>query len=879
MTVTTDTKIKILHLEDLDSDAELVERKLKKSGLLFELLLVDNRVDFEKALSGFLPDIILSDHSLVNFNSLQALQIMKDHGSKVPFILITATVSEDFAVEVMKLGAEDYILKDRLQRLPAAIYKALEVTRLEKEEKEAIEKINKAKHLYAFISQVNQNIVHLDDEGALFRNACRLAHDFGKFKMAWIGLIDSTNQSIHLVEQCGIPVEELALFAHAPYDDNGPQSYVVRTGNYYISNNVAHDIQLQSWKPYAAKHGICSCMVLPIKKAGHIIGTLNLYAAELNFAAQEEISLLIEVAADISFALDSFEKEKQHKIAEALIIKSEKRFRHTLDGMMEGVQMHDFNWKYIYVNDALVKDSTYLKNQLLGHTLMEKYPGIEQTKLFTVLQRCMTSRVTEQLESEFVFPNGTKAFFELSIQPIPEGIFILSINITERKKTAEKIKVNEAKYRSVVENIHESLIVEDAEGKLLYANNEFCNMFGFKPFELKKLTLKDYTSAESYPEIIARHKNRIEGLPVAEEFVYKGRRKDGTEIWVEARVSSILENGKIIGTQSLERDITGRRQAEDKIVKTSRLYAFISSINKSIVHVENEQELLNHACTIAVNIGQFKMAWIDLVDEQTGTLDIVSISGADSTVKTAKKLSGMHYSDAKLSGTPTGIALSTGLLAVSNNLQNDPAMQPWKKELVKNGIQAGMALPIKKFGKTVGVFGLYSATENFFDEAEISLLEEATGDISFALENFEREKKHRQTEELVLKNEKRFRSLIEKSADMKTLTNEEGNFMYGSPSITKVFGYSMDEFLNKPSVMFFHPDDVPGFVNNKLLIQDQPGKSFPFQYRFLHKNGSWIWCEGTLTNMLHEPGIEAFVSNFRDISEKKKNRAAAGFRP
>ncbi|UEG51233.1 PAS domain S-box protein [Ferruginibacter lapsinanis] len=119
-------KLKILHLEDLDSDAELVERELKKGNILFDKLVVDTRDDFENALAQFSPDIILSDHSLPSFNSIQALKIVKRAGLNIPFILITATVSEEFAVSVMQEGADDYILKDKMGRLPSAIAHVME---------------------------------------------------------------------------------------------------------------------------------------------------------------------------------------------------------------------------------------------------------------------------------------------------------------------------------------------------------------------------------------------------------------------------------------------------------------------------------------------------------------------------------------------------------------------------------------------------------------------------------------------------------------------------------------------------------------------------------------------------------------------------------
>ncbi|MES2761889.1 MAG: PAS domain S-box protein [Bacteroidota bacterium] len=139
-----------------------------------------------------------------------------------------------------------------------------------------------------------------------------------------------------------------------------------------------------------------------------------------------------------------------------------------------------------------------------------------------------------------------------------------------------------------------------------------------------------------------------------------------------------------------------------------------------------------------------------------------------------------------------------------------------------------------------------------------------------SIEKFRLEKEKQKFLNQIAENEKRFRALIEKSTDMKTLTTYEGKFIYGSPSISKVLGYSLQEFLFQSSKDFFHPDDHKDLRENKTLLLEKPGESFSFQYRIMHKNKNWLWCEGTLTNLLHEPGVNAFVSNFRDVTERKK---------
>jgi len=132
-----DSPLKILILEDSKDDVELIERELKCGGIVFHSSIVDERQDFIRALHEMKPDVILSDHSLPQFNSIEALKIYQQYHREtnilVPFILITGSVSEEFAVQCIKAGADDYILKDRLKRLPASIQSALAKTRIERE--------------------------------------------------------------------------------------------------------------------------------------------------------------------------------------------------------------------------------------------------------------------------------------------------------------------------------------------------------------------------------------------------------------------------------------------------------------------------------------------------------------------------------------------------------------------------------------------------------------------------------------------------------------------------------------------------------------------------------------------------------------------------
>src|SRR6266850_4759181 len=159
-------ELRILILEDMEDDAGLIDRALQKEKIAFTRLRVDTREEFTDALKSYGPDVILSDHSMPQFNSIEALKICQENKLNLPFILVTGTVSEEFAVNCLKSGADDYVLKSNLARLPLAIryalrYRQQENTRKEHEEtlrkqNEELTRINK--ELDSFVYSVSHNL-------------------------------------------------------------------------------------------------------------------------------------------------------------------------------------------------------------------------------------------------------------------------------------------------------------------------------------------------------------------------------------------------------------------------------------------------------------------------------------------------------------------------------------------------------------------------------------------------------------------------------------------------------------------------------------------------------------------------------------------------
>ncbi len=134
--------------------------------------------------------------------------------------------------------------------------------------------------------------------------------------------------------------------------------------------------------------------------------------------------------------------EKEH--AQVALGRSEELFRGRLENMLEGCQIVDRGYRYHFINDAAAAQGRRPKAELLGRTMMEAYPGIENTELFSAIRACMEEGRASHFQNEFVNPDGGSGWFELSIQPAPEGVFILSADISGRKRTEEERLAREA---------------------------------------------------------------------------------------------------------------------------------------------------------------------------------------------------------------------------------------------------------------------------------------------------------------------------------------------------------------------------------------------------------------------------------------------------
>lgn len=305
--------LRVLLLEDAPADAELETSMLRRAGIACESRVVANEFDLAQQLEQFDPHVVLSDFSLPGFDGLTALKLVRERRPDIPYIFVSGTIGEERAIDALKHGATDYVLKSNMVRLPSVVARAVreaEESRHRMRHDEQMARLNRVRALQSGISAC---IVRIRDRRQLFQEICKVAVERGEFRMAWVGLTVADTTSVIPVAWSGHDAGHVDELMRRPAEVLGEHSVIgkaVRLRKEIVVNRIESEPRV-ALQERALQQGYGSMIALPLISEDAVIGFWVIYEAQPGFFGTEETRLLSDIAADISFALDYIAKQER----------------------------------------------------------------------------------------------------------------------------------------------------------------------------------------------------------------------------------------------------------------------------------------------------------------------------------------------------------------------------------------------------------------------------------------------------------------------------------------------------------------------------------------------------------------------------------------
>lgn len=532
----------ILLVEDEAQDAELNIREIKKVLPNSKFEITDNRNRYMDLLLSYRPDIILSDFNMPSFDGLSALKIAQEMCPHTPFIMVTGSINEDTAVECMKAGASDYVLKDSLKRLGSAIINALKQRDLGIEKFESEKRlIESEKSYYGLFNSVSEAIYIINARGEF------IAINAGTEKM----------YGYSSVEVIGKTSEFLAA--------NGLNN--LKTISQQLKDVLATGIQQQF--EFWGK-----------RKNGDIFPN-EVICNKGNYFGQE---VVIATGRDITDRKEAEEKLKRER----------KLLRTLIDNLPATIYVKDRECRKVIANRADLKIvGVKTEVEVLGKTDLETYGPEVGMRGFTDDKKVIDSgEAVLNREEDFWDENGIQRWLITSKIPLTEengeiiGLVGIGRDITEQKLAQEKI----LKLSMGIEQSSATIVITDINGNIEYVNPAFTATSGYSEEEARSQNPNILKSGNMGTSV---YKDLWETISSGK--VWRGelqnKKKDGSLYWEWATIASIKnDKGLITNYIAIKEDITENKkmqaeliQAKEKAEESDRLKsAFLANMSHEI---------------------------------------------------------------------------------------------------------------------------------------------------------------------------------------------------------------------------------------------------------------------------------------------------------
>jgi len=297
-------------------------------------------------------------------------------------------------------------------------------------------------------------------------------------------------------------------------------------------------------------------------------------------------------------------------------------------------------------------------------------------------------------------------------------------------RTAQ-LRASEERYHALFEYAPDGIVIADSQSYYIDANRSICRMLGYTRDEMIGLHASDIVAPAEF-EYIAQALSAINSKSDYHR-EWQFRRKDGSNVLAEV-IATKMPDGNLM---AMIRDITERNAAKHRIAYLNRVYAVLSGINTLIVRVRDRDELFREACRVAVEKGNFHMAWIGIVDPSVMKIVPIALAGGDEEFLTAIKDKLSLNESALLGNNLAAEAIREKKVVVLNNMKCDLKVG-FGKQHAASGCLSMVILPLIILDEVVGVLTLCASEVEFFHREEMTLLTELAGDIAFAIHHLDR---------------------------------------------------------------------------------------------------------------------------------------------
>jgi PAS domain S-box-containing protein len=310
----------------------------------------------------------------------------------------------------------------------------------------------KTSRLYSVTAQINQMIIHSKNQHEVFQGACRILVEHGKFRMAWIGLVDEETQIVRPVtwsgHEAGYLTGILKITTNPEVPEGlGPTGTAIREGKTVVNNAISENSNYALWRDAAANRDFASSVALPIRFQGKVIGSLNLYSSIVDFFTPSEVQLLDKLVSTISYAIEVIDRDARLLEAANLLKKSEEMFSTITNLSPDIISILDKDGKLVYNSSATLRIHGYTSQDLMGKTTIELIHPDDRDEILSILQS-LNEGAKEHVTVQYRYRNkdGSYSWMEATAlneldNPLIMGIITISRDITNRKKMEEDLKL------------------------------------------------------------------------------------------------------------------------------------------------------------------------------------------------------------------------------------------------------------------------------------------------------------------------------------------------------------------------------------------------------------------------------------------------------